>query len=55
MDNKYYAQVYIKNLDKWKEYITNLKEEKCDDNITLEEAANFKFEWGSKELPTNPH
>ena len=55
MDNKYYAQMYIKNLDKWKEYITHLKAEKGDDNITLEEAVKLKFEWGNKELPTNSH
>ncbi len=46
----YYAQAYIKNIDEWKEYIAKLKEEKGEDNITLEEAANFKFEWGNKEI-----
>lgn len=46
----YCAQEHIKNLDKWKEYIAKLKEEKGESNITLEEAANFKFEWDNKRM-----
>lgn len=46
MDNKYHVQVYIKNLDKWKEYIAELKEEKGDSYITLEEAIDSATEFG---------
>lgn len=46
MDNKYHVQMYVKNLDKWKGYIINLKEEKGENNITLEEAMDSLNEFG---------
>lgn len=46
MDNKYHAQVYIKILDKWEEYIAKLKEEKGDSDISPEEAMDYEIEFG---------
>lgn len=46
MDNKYHVQMYVKNLDKWKEYIVNLKEEKRENDITLEEAIDSLNKFG---------
>lgn len=46
MENKYHVQMYFKNLDKWKEHIANLKEEKGENNITLEEAIDSLPELG---------
>lgn len=51
MENKeYFAELYLKNADDLQEYLNKLTAKRGSKKITIEEAMQFNFKWGSKNI-----
>lgn len=51
MKNKeYYANIYLKNKKDLQTHLKKLIDEKSKEEITIEEAMQFHFEWGSQRI-----
>lgn len=51
MKNKeYYAKIYLKNEKDLQTHLKKLIGEKSKEEITIEEAMQFHFEWGSQRI-----
>ena len=47
---EYYANIYLKNEKDLQTYLKKLIDEKGKGEITIEEAMQFNFEWGSQQI-----